>query len=104
MENRALDDEELEKVVGGAMPNDGGLAANSTVKVKSIPPYWIRVTASTLSCRDSPDGKIITAYNSGHRLQVNGITVDGKWYRILTDNPKGGTCDGYVIKWYTERA
>ncbi len=103
MENRALDDEELEKVVGGAMLNDGDLAANTYCRVQSITPYWIRVTASALNCRYSPNGTIAKAYNRGHRLKVNGITVDGKWYRLLINDPRGGTCDGYIFKQYTER-
>ncbi len=104
MENRALDDQELEKVVGGAMPNDGDLAANSTVKVKSITPYWVRVTASILYCRYSPNGKIARSYSRGYRLTVNGITLDGKWYRLRINDPRGGTCDGYIFKQETERA
>lgn len=91
-----IDDEALAEVTGG-------VAEAGAVKVKSITPYWIRVTASTLNCRYTPNGKIAKAYNRGHRLKVNGVTIDGKWYRLLINDPRGGTCDGYIFKQYTER-
>ena len=38
----------------------------------------------------------------GDRLKVDGITTDGKWYRFWMYDPKGGECNGYIFKAYTE--
>ena len=53
MENK-LNEEELDVVSGGE--------AGSGYKVRSITPIWVRVTASSLNCRYSPNGKIAKVY------------------------------------------
>lgn len=94
MENK-LNEEELDVVSGGE--------AGSGYSVRAITPIWVRVTASSLHCRYTPNGEIAKTYERGHKLKVDGITTDGKWYRLLIYNPKGGTCYGYIFKQYTER-
>jgi hypothetical protein len=94
MENK-LNEEELDVVSGGE--------AGSGYKVRPITPIWVRVTASSLNCRYSPNGKIAKVYERGHKLKVDGITTDGEWYRLLIYDPRGGTCYGYIAKRYTEK-
>ena len=38
-----------------------------------------------------------------HRLKVDGITTDGLWYKLWIYDPRGGECNGYIYKQYTER-
>ena len=73
------------------------------VKVRPINPIWVRVTASSLNCRYTPNGEIAKVYEKGHKLKVDGITADGEWYRLLIYDPKGGTCYAYIFKKYTEK-
>ena len=97
MENK-LDAEELDAVSGGT---DSGLYE---IEVIPIEPYWIKVTASLLNCRNIPSlkGGIIKKYEYGHKLKVNGITSDGKWYRLLVNDPHGGMIYGFIFKAFTE--
>jgi hypothetical protein len=80
-----------------------GGAAKAEVKVRPITPIWVRVTASSLNCRYTPNGEIAKIYEKGHKLKVDGITTDGEWYRLLIYDPKGGTCYAYIAKKYTEK-
>ena len=95
MENK-ISAEELNEVTGG-------VGAASSVKVRPITPIWVRVTASSLNCRYTPNGEIAKIYEKGHKLKVDGITTDGEWYRLLIYDPKGGTCYAYIAKKYTEK-
>ena len=84
---------------------DGGKSESSELKVRPIEPIWVEVTASSLNCRYTPslNGKIIKTYEYGHKLKVDGITRDGKWYRTLVNDPaSGGTIYGFVFKGFTE--
>ena len=96
MENK-LNAEELDAVSGGARHD------RPELEVISINPYWIRVTASSLHCRYTPNGPIIKTYEYGHKLKVDGIKDDGQWYRLLVNDPRGGTIYGFIFKEYTER-
>ena len=78
MENK-LNAEELTEVTGGV--------GRQEINVKSITPIWVKVTASSLNCRYTPNGPIAKTYEYGHKLKVDGITTDGKWYRLLI-NPR----------------
>ena len=89
-----LNEEELDQVTGGKSAN---------VSVKPITPLWIEVTASSLNCRYTPNGPIAKIYERGHRLKVDGITTDGKWYRLLINDPRGGTCYAFIYKLYTRK-
>ena len=91
-----LDESELTEATGGAASAEG-------VKVRPISPIWVKVTASSLNCRYTPNGEVAKVYEKGHRLKVDGITADGEWYRLLIYNPKGGTCYAYIYKQYTRR-
>ena len=91
-----LDESELTEATGGAASAEG-------VKVRPISPIWVKVTASSLNCRYTPNGEVAKVYEKGHRLKVDGITADGEWYRLLIYNPKGGTCYAYIAKKYTVR-
>ena len=91
-----LNDELLDEVAGGKK--------GDSVGVRDVGPYWIRVTARHgLNCRLAPNGKVLKQYEYGHKLKVNGLTTDGKWYRLLVYHPEGGTCYGFIAKEYTER-
>ena len=91
-----LDESMLEEVTGGV--------GAASVGVRDIGPYWVRTTArSGLKCRLAPNGKVLKTYEYGHKLKINGITTDGKWYRLLCYHPEGGTCYGFIAKEYTER-
>jgi hypothetical protein len=94
MENK-ISEAELNEVTGGV--------GEAGVKVRPINPIWVRVTASSLNCRYTPNGEIAKVYEKGHKLKVDGITTDGNWYRLLIYNPNGGTCYGYIAKQYTQR-
>ena len=94
-----LDESELSAVDGGARHHH----EHSEVKVRPIQPIWVKVTASSLNCRYTPNGEIAKVYEYGHRLKVDGITADGEWYRLLIYDPKGGTCYAYIYKKYTEK-
>ena len=97
MMNNKINDEQLNNVAGG---NDG--MGEGTYSVRDISPRWVKVTASSLNCRYWPNGKIAKIYERGHRLKVDGITTDGKWYRLWIYNPQGGECYGYIFKEYTK--
>ena len=97
MENK-INEEALENVAGGSERQ------NYNYKVRPIKKTRIRVTASSLHCRYYPDGPIAKDYEYGHILYVDGITSDGKWYRLLINDPNGGTCYAYIYKQYTEVA
>ena len=75
MENK-LNADELEAVAGGMEREE--------IHVRPIKPMWVKVTASSLNCRYTP------------------ITEDGKWYRLLVDDPRGGMIYGFIYKEYTE--
>ena len=90
-----ISEAELNEVTGGV--------GEAGVKVRPINPIWVRVTASSLNCRYTPNGEIAKVYEKGHKLKVDGITADGEWYRILIYDPKGGTCYAYIFKKYTEK-
>ena len=94
MENK-INEQELQEVTGGV--------GAARVSVKPITPIWVRVTASSLNCRYTPNGEIAKIYERGHKLKVDGITTDGEWYRLLIYDPKGGTCYAYIAKKYTEK-
>ena len=94
MENK-ISEAELNEVTGGV--------GEAGVKVRPINPIWVRVTASSLNCRYTPNGEIAKIYEKGHKLKVDGITADGEWYRLLIYDPKGGTCYAYIFKKYTEK-
>lgn len=94
MENK-ISEAELNEVTGGV--------GEAGVKVRPINPIWVRVTASSLNCRYTPNGEIAKVYEKGHKLKVDGITADGEWYRLLIYDPKGGTCYAYIYKKYTEK-
>jgi hypothetical protein len=94
--NNNINDEALDQVVGG---NDG----HTGFSVRDITPMWVRVTSSTLNCRYWPDGDIAKTYEYGHKLKVDGITTDGLWYKLWIYDPRGGECNGYIYKQYTER-
>ena len=87
MENK-LNAEELTEVTGGV--------GRQEINVKSI-------TASSLNCRYTPNGPIAKTYEYGHKLKVDGITTDGKWYRLLINDPRGGTCYAFIYKEYTQK-
>ena len=72
MENK-ISEEALSEVTGGV--------GQAEVKVKPITPIWVRVTASSLNCRYTPNGEIAKIYERGHKLKVDGITADGEWPR-----------------------
>ena len=93
MENK-LNVEDLEQVTGGA--------GRQEIRVKAITPRWVKVTASALHCRYTPNGPIAKTYEYGHKLKVDGITADGLWYRLLINDPRGGTCYAFIFKEYTE--
>ena len=97
MKNK-ISDELLASVSGGTEID------NSSYKVRPIKKTRVRVTASSLHCRYTPDGPIAKDYEYGHILYVDGITSDGKWYRLLINDPNGGTCYAYIYKQYTEVA
>ena len=84
MENK-LNADELEAVAGGMEREE--------IHVRPIKPMWVKVTASSL---------IIKTYEYNHKLKVDGITEDGKWYRLLVDDPRGGMIYGFIYKEYTE--
>ena len=94
MENK-LNADELNEVTGGI--------SRAEIKVTPIQPIWVRVTSSTLNCRYTPNGPIAKIYEKGHKLKVYGITSDGEWYRLLINDPRGGTCYAFIYKKYTER-
>ena len=94
MENK-LNPEELEAV-------SGGVGAHQ-IDVQPIRPIWVRVTASSLHCRYTPNGPIAKTYERGHKLKVDGVTADGKWYRLLINDPRGGTCYAFIYKEYTKK-
>lgn len=94
MDNK-ISEAELNEVTGGV--------GEAGVKVRPINPIWVRVTASSLNCRYTPNGEIAKVYEKGHKLKVDGITADGEWYRLLIYDPKGGTCYAYIFKKYTEK-
>ena len=94
MENK-LNAEELNGITGGV--------GRQEIDVKAITPIWVRVTASSLNCRYTPDGPIAKTYEYGHKLKVDGITTDGKWYRLLINDPRGGTCYAFIYKEYTKK-
>ena len=96
--NNKISDELLASVSGGTEID------NSSYKVRAIKKTRVRVTASSLHCRYTPDGPIAKDYEYGHILYVDGITSDGKWYRLLINDPNGGTCYAYIYKQYTEVA
>ena len=77
MMNNKISEEQLNKVAGG---NDG--MGEGAFSAYDISPRWVRVTASELNCRYWPNGEIAKTYERGHRLKVDGITTDGKWYRL----------------------
>ena len=86
--------EELNEVTGGV--------GRQEINVRAITPIWVMVTASSLNCRYTPNGPIIKTYEYNHKLKVDGITEDGKWYRLLVDDPRGGMIYGFIYKEYTE--
>ena len=92
--NEKLNSEQLDQVTGG---NDG----MGEVSVIDIYPMWVIVTASELNCRYTPNGKVAKVFKRGRELKVDGITMDGKWYRLWIYYPKGGECYGYIFKDYT---
>ena len=96
MENK-LNAEDLGNVSGGVNYN------SNDFDVIEIKPYRVRVTSSSLNCRYTPNGPIIKTYEHGHKLKVDGITGDGQWYRLLVNDPRGGTIYGFIFKEYTER-
>ena len=98
MENK-LNAEELDTVSGGAYQ----AYDRPELEVIPITPYRVRVTSSSLNCRYTPNGPIIKTYEHGHKLKVDGITGDGQWYRLLVNDPRGGTIYGFIFKAYTER-
>ena len=94
--DKKLNEELLEEVTGGV--------SEQSIGCRDVGPYWVRVTArSGLKCRLAPNGKVLKTYEYGHKLKINGLTTDGKWYRLLCYNPEGGTCYGFIAKEYTER-
>ena len=94
--NNKLNAEELKGITGGV--------GRQEIDVKAITPIWVMVTASSLNCRYTPDGPIAKTYEYGHKLKVDGITTDGKWYRLLINDPRGGTCYAFIYKEYTKRS
>ena len=98
MENK-LNAAELDTVSGGAYQ----AYDRPELEVIPIKPYRVRVTSSSLNCRYTPNGPIIKTYEQGHKLKVDGITGDGQWYRLLVNDPRGGTIYGFIFKEYTER-
>ena len=94
MENK-LNVEDLEQVTGGT--------GRQEIRVRAITPRWVKVTASALHCRYTPNGPIAKTYEYGHKLKVDGITEDGLWYRLLINDPRGGTCYAFIFKEYAER-
>ena len=98
IENK-LNAEELGGVSGGAYQ----AYKRPELEVIPIRPYWVRVTASSLHCRYTPNGPIIKTYEHRHKLKVDGITDDSEWYRLLVNDPRGGTIYGFIYKAYTER-
>ena len=95
MENK-INEEALENVAGGTERQ------NYNYKVRPIKKTRVKVTASELNCRYYPNGPVAKAYKYGHVLWVDGITADGQWYKLLIYDPKGGVCDGYIFKQYTQ--
>ena len=92
---KKLNAEELEDVTGGV--------GRQEINVKSIKPIWVRCTAvHGLNCSYTPNGPVAKTYEYGHKLKVDGITADGKWYRLLINDPRGGTCYAFIFKQYTE--
>lgn len=95
MENK-MSESELQQVGGGnAYDYD-------KYNVRPIKKTRVKVTASELNCRYYPNGPVAKTYEYGHVLWVDGITNDGLWYKLLIYNPKGGVCDGYIFKQYTQ--
>lgn len=96
LNDKKLSEELLEEVTGGVN--------EQSIGCRDVGPYWVRVTArSGLKCRLAPNGKVLKTYEYGHKLKINGLTTDGKWYRLLCYHPEGGTCYGFIAKEYTER-
>ena len=96
LNDKKLNEELLEEVTGGV--------SEQSIGCRDIGPYWVRVTArSGLKCRLAPNGKVLKTYEYGHKLKINGLTTDGKWYRLLCYHPEGGSCYGFIAKEYTER-
>ena len=94
--DKKLNEELLEEVTGGV--------SEQSIGCRDVGPYWVRVTArSGLKCRLAPNGKVLKTYEYGHKLKINGLTTDGKWYRLRCYHPEGGTCYGFIAKEYTER-
>ena len=56
MENK-LNVEDLEQVTGGV--------GRQEIRVKAITPRWVKVTASSLNCRYTPNGPIAKTYEYG---------------------------------------
>ena len=94
MENK-MNAEELNEVTGGV--------GRQEINVRAITPIWVMVTASSLNCRYTPNGPIAKTYEYGHKLKVDGITDDGEWYRLLINDPRGGTCYAFIYKQYTKK-
>ena len=65
MENK-INEEALENVAGGTEQQA------TSYKVRPIKKTRIRVTASSLHCRYTPDGPIAKDYEYGHILYVDG--------------------------------
>ena len=90
-----LSNDALEQVTGG---NDG---MGENFSVIDITPKWVKVRSSSSNCRYTPNGEIAKVFEHGHKLKVNGITIDGLWYRTKILDPMGGECAGYIFKEYT---
>ena len=97
LNEKKLSEEVLAEVAGG---NDG--MGEGTFSVYGITPKWVKVTADSLNCRYWPNGEIAKTYEYGHKLKVDGITTDGLWYKLWIYDPKGGECNGYIYKAYTQ--
>ena len=96
MMSNKIHDDLLASVSGGTEQE------TETIMVRPIKKTCVRVTSPSLHCRYSPDGPTAKDFEYGHILYVDGITSDGLWYRLLINDPKGGTCDGYIYKQNTE--
>lgn len=95
MDNKLTADE-LDAVSGGV--------GRPELFVTTIKPYWVKVTASSLNCRYTPNGPKIKSFEYGHKLKVDGITDDGQWYRLLVNDTRhGGQIYGFIFKAYTEK-
>ena len=93
MENK-LNAEDLNEVTGGA--------GRQEIEVRAITPIWVKVTASSLNCRYTPNGPIAKTYEYVDTLKIDCITVDGRRYRLLINDPRGGTCYAFIYKEYTK--